>query len=192
VLFGTVTPEQAGALTSRLEGLADSTTEHADIHKTNYMLKTMNRFVKLSVSKKMPSKDSSVHPVSVLHYQGVPDTQAHDRITTRTVVKAHTGDGAVNFLQDIGFKFDYEVVMKGKQFKCKQIETYLYKVLKLVRQNDISSVQDISTNYLVEVTAKCMNLSDPVVVELLSFADSLKPIVRLEKYDPSKISRDNK
>lgn len=54
--------------------------------------------------------------------------KVHEKLATRTVVRAQVGANTQTFLTDLGFKMDYEVVMKGKRYKMKQIETTIYKV----------------------------------------------------------------
>ena len=54
--------------------------------------------------------------------------QVHDKLVTRTVVKSHVCSNPAKFLTDLGFKQDYEVVMRGKRYMTKQIEISVYKV----------------------------------------------------------------
>jgi len=189
VLVGSANAEQARALHSRLEGLSDRPPEQDDFHKTFYALKSSSNSVKVSVVRKPLVKDKSSKGgmgVTILEYQGTPDTQAHEKLVTRTVVRAHVGNNPVKFLADLGFKTDYEVVMKGKRYRTKQIETTIYKVQKVPKAGDTSNTTDISSQCLVEMSMQVHNLADPTIVELLNLAETLKPIVKLEKYDPNR------
>ena len=58
--------------------------------------------------------------------------QAHEKLVTRTVVKSHISSNPHKFLMDLGFKQDYEVVLKGRRYRIKRIETTIYKVLSLL------------------------------------------------------------
>lgn len=188
VLVGSVNAEQARALHARLEGLSDRPPEQADFHKAFYALKSSNNTVKLSVIRKPLVKDKTKGGmgVTLLEYQGIADTQAHEKLVTRSVVRAHVQANPAKFLTDLGFKMDYEVVMKGKRYKSKQIETTIYKVQKVPKLGDTSNTTDISSQSLVEMTMQVHNLADPSIVQLLNMAETLKPIVKLEKYDPNR------
>ena len=44
-------------------------------------------------------------------------------------MKSHVCSNPAKFLTDLGFKQDYEVVMRGKRYVTRQIEIAIYKVL---------------------------------------------------------------
>ena len=60
------------------------------------------------------------------------------------------------------------------------------QVQKVPKLGDTSNTTDISSQSLVEMTMQVHNLADPSIVELLNMAETLKPIVKLEKYDPNR------
>eukprot|EP00116_Pleurobrachia_bachei_P010914 sb/3471176/ len=164
LLVGTVNIEQSRQLHARLEGLSDRPTEHDECFKTFYTMKSPNNTVKLALVRKERPTDHRVEQNMLLEYLGTIDTQVHEKLAVRTVVRSYVNANTnpQKFLTDLGFKHDYEAVLRGKRYRYKKIDISIRKAT-LVAGND------------------------PNIAEMLTLAESLRSIVRLGKYDPTRM-----
>ena len=72
-------------------------------------------------------------------------------------------------------------------FPSKHQTTVSPQVQKVPKASDISTTTDISSHSLVEMSMQVHSLADPSIMDLLNLAETLKPIVKLEKYDPNRL-----
>ena len=68
---------------------------------------------------------------------------------------------------------------------CSQI--LYFQIQKVPKASDITSCTDISSHSLIEMSMQVHSLADPSIMDLLNLAQTLKPIVKLEKYDPNRV-----
>ena len=80
---------------------------------------------------------------------------------------------------------EYYLAM-AQYFTWRAFQNCQFQVLKVPKTGDVTSATEISSQSLVEMVLPIHNLADPSTVEMLSLAETLKPIIKLEKYDPNR------
>eukprot|EP00794_Sanderia_malayensis_P006926 gene6926-7704_t len=175
-LQGSVLSANHGALVHRLKGLADNVSENEttfEDHEMVYILKSGSSNVTFRVRRSILSPDS----LWQIRYLGSPEGVG-DRsraAAMRTCIKVATTDNVSLFLEEIGFRFDHELVLKGHLFKKGKMRISVSKIFRVPNRGDVIRIQPLTDSYLVELTATSGVQQDDLAEEMKAFAEHLKP-----------------
>ncbi|XP_071954944.1 mediator of RNA polymerase II transcription subunit 18-like isoform X2 [Antedon mediterranea] len=123
-----------------------------------------------------------------LRYLGQPEMGDKSRgAAMRSYLDTCTGPNLPDFLTEIGFKMDYEVVCKGYMFRKGKMKITITKVFKIVNPGSFDKLEAVSNSHLVELSVVVSAASDAITEDIKSFSEQLKPIVTMEKVDPRKL-----
>lgn len=135
----------------------------------------------LRVRQDLERKD---YPWNV-RYLGQPEIGDKNRATlVRSCIDVAASNNICQFLNEIGFKLDFEFVRKGYIFKKGRMKVIVAKIFRLLHPYRPDNIEPVSESYLVEVSVVAPSGQDALADELKSFVDQLKPLVNLEKIDP--------
>ncbi|KXJ12677.1 Mediator of RNA polymerase II transcription subunit 18 [Exaiptasia diaphana] len=186
-LQGSVSKDSVENLLGRLEGLCDNTSHERDKfsdHEIVYSLRNGNTSVVLRARHSLVDQAAPW----ILRYVGQAEMGDKSRATLlRSCVEIPTSDNLSAFLEEIGFKFDYEFVSTGYYFYKGHMKITVSQIFKLVAPGEINNLQLISESYLVEVGFSTAVQQDSVGDEIKAFAEHLKPLVHLDKVDHRKL-----
>lgn len=148
----------------------------------------------MRVRQDLERKDYPWH----LRYLGQPEIGDKTRATlVRSCIDVACSNNVGQFLQEMGFKKDYEFYSKGYMFKKGRLKVIVAKVFHLLTpeanqsQQPVFSENNLETvtqSHLVEVSIVAPSGSDPLADEIKQFADQLKPLVDLVKIDPRRLA----
>ncbi|XP_031567856.1 mediator of RNA polymerase II transcription subunit 18-like [Actinia tenebrosa] len=186
-LHGSINKKNVENLLCRLKGLCDNTSHERDKfsdHEIVYSLRNNPHLVTLR------ARHSLVDTAApwLLRYVGQAEMGDKSRATLlRSCVEVETSDNLSAFLEELGFKFDYEFVLSGYYFYKGHIKITVSQVFRLPVVGDMSSMQLASESYLVEIGLTTAVQQDSVAEDIKAFAEHLKPLVHLEKVDHRKL-----
>ena len=195
LLQGSILDNFVEDLLHRLRGLcdnADSSPETFHDHEMVYSIRSpTNQMTCLRVRRCLEpeKKDLPLH----LRYLGQPEMGDKQRATlVRSCVDVAVSGNASLFLQEMGFKPDFEFLSKGFMFKKGRMKVIVAKVSRI--QDNVSNLLPppepihVSHSYLVELSVVAPSTGqEGLAEEIKAFADQLKPLVNLEKIDHRRI-----
>ena len=103
--------------------------------------------------------------------------------TMRSCIEVETSDNITSFLEQMGFKFDYETILRGYLFRKGAMRITVSRLHKILQKGDFSNIQPITNSYLVELTLNTLVQQDALCDEMKTFSEYLKPIVVLDKIE---------
>ncbi|CAL1265959.1 unnamed protein product [Larinioides sclopetarius] len=119
-----------------------------------------------------------------LRYIGQPEIGDKNRATMiRSCIDVDTSNNVVQFLNELGFRLDYEFVLKGFMFRKGRMKVTVAKVCRLLQQNNPDSIEPVSQSYLVELSVVAPTGQEALADEMKAFSEQLKPLVQLDKFD---------
>lgn len=190
LLQGSILDESTEILIHRLKGLCDDAEAGLVTfkdHEMVYSIKNAQNTTAVSVRLRRPT-DSVSAPWSMC-YLGNPEIGDKSRLTmVRTCVDINCSPNAASFLQDLGFKCDYEFILQGWSFRKGRIRATVSKVLKLMNPPSIEQLSPITKSHLVELSVVAPASNEQIATEIHSFADQLKPLINLDKIDHRKLA----
>lgn len=131
----------------------------------------------LRVRESMDQPHSPYH----LRYLGTAETSDKARATlVRSTIDVNCSHNIVQFLQELGFRLDYEFILDGYIFRKGRMKVIVAKVFTQAPNNE---VKPISGSYLVEMSVVAPTGQETIADEMKAFAEQLKPLVTLEKID---------
>ncbi|XP_053205317.1 mediator of RNA polymerase II transcription subunit 18-like [Panonychus citri] len=198
ILQGSINDSALEMLLHRLQGLCDNADSPAETFLDReyvYSIRNPNgQAVLLRVRQDLERKDYPWH----LRYLGQPEIGDKTRATlVRSCIDVACSNNVGQFLQEMGFKKDYEFYSKGYMFKKGRLKVIVAKVFHLLTpeanqsQQPVFSENNLETvtqSHLVEVSIVAPSGSDPLADEIKQFADQLKPLVDLVKIDPRRLA----
>ena len=182
MLQGSVMDSAVEHLLHRLRGLcdnADTGCEQFHDHEIVFLMKSpQNQSVSLRVRRSLDPQHEQL-PFH-LRYLGQPEIGDKNRATlVRSCVDVACTQNVTIFLEEMGFKKDFEFLSKGFIFRKGRMKVV---VAKISRKENVD--QYISGSYLVELSVVAPAGQDGLADEVKAFAEQLKPLVNLEKVDP--------
>ncbi|XP_023233826.1 mediator of RNA polymerase II transcription subunit 18-like isoform X1 [Centruroides sculpturatus] len=109
-------------------------------------------------------------------YVGQPEVGDKSRATlVRSCIDVGTSSNIVQFLNELGFRADYEFVLKGYMFRKGRMKVTVAKVCKILQQGNPESIEPVSQSYLVELSVVAPAGQDALADEMKAFAEQLKP-----------------
>ncbi|XP_061919943.1 mediator of RNA polymerase II transcription subunit 18 [Entelurus aequoreus] len=185
LLQGSVLDQALESLLHRLRGLCDNIEPEAFTdHELVYLLKGQqgNPFI-------LRARRSLAHPTAPWHlrYLGQPEVGDKSRhALVRNCVDVAASHSLPEFLNEMGFRMDHEFVANGHMFRKGAMKVVVSKLSRILVPGNTDNTERLSLSYLVELSVLAPAGQDTVSEDMRSFAEQLKPLVHLEKIDPSK------
>lgn len=182
---GSVLDQALESLLHRLRGLCDNMEPETFVdHELVYLLKGQqgNPFI-------LRARRSLSHPTSPWHlrYLGQPEVGDKSRhALVRNCVDVAASHSLPEFLNEMGFRMDHEFVATGHIFRKGAMKVVVTKLSRVLVPGNTENTERLSLSYLVELSVLAPAGQDTMSEDMRSFAEQLKPLVHLEKIDPSK------
>ncbi|XP_022662266.1 mediator of RNA polymerase II transcription subunit 18-like isoform X1 [Varroa jacobsoni] len=123
-----------------------------------------------------------------LRYVGQPEVGDKNRFTMcRSVVEVGTSSNLVTWLNELGFRLDFEYVVKGHMFQKGRMKVLVQKVFRVCQSGNPESLEPVSQSYLIELSVLAPPSQENLGEEMKAFAEQLKPLVELEKVDHTRL-----
>lgn len=91
----------------------------------------------------------------------------------------------VEYLNELGARIEYEYRISGYLFRKGRMKITVAKVFKGITPNKL---EPISQSYLVELSVVAPSGQEAIMDDMKAFAEQLKPLVHLDKYDPKRFA----
>jgi len=184
ILTGSVPANNFKFLLNRLRGLCEQAASSDNIfedHEAVYVMKSGNtNNVSLRVRRSLMHPDA---PHQLRYLGSVEGMDKNRSASMRSCIEVETSDNMSDFLEKMGFRFDYETVLRGYLFRKGRMRITVARLHKLVERGDFKNIQQITNSYLVELTMNTLVQQDALCEEMKTFAEYLKPIVVLDKIE---------
>ncbi|KAM4581411.1 mediator of RNA polymerase II transcription subunit 18 [Odontesthes bonariensis] len=185
LLQGSVLDQGLESLLHRLRGLCDSLEpETFTDHELVYFLKGQqgSPFI-------LRARRSLSHPNAPWHvrYLGQPEVGDKSRhALVRNCVDVSASHSLPEFLNEMGFRMDHEFVTSGHLFRKGAMKIVVGTVSRILVPGNTENTERISLSSLVELSILAPAGQDNVSEDMRSFAEQLRPLIHLEKVDPTK------
>lgn len=212
-LYGSVIDDAYEALLHKLRGFCDNSYEQPHKFHDHEMVYTISMtFILLFLDIKLifcdfteaPTGQTSSlrvrrsldHPENPwnLRYLGHHDTDRNRIALARSCIDCNTTTNIIQFLNEMGFRLDFEYTLKGFMFRKGKMKILVYKVFKINNSGGMPSglnsndLEPITSSHLVELSVVAPSHLSSVADEMKQFADLLKPLVSLENVEMRKIA----
>ncbi|GIY87817.1 mediator of RNA polymerase II transcription subunit 18 [Caerostris extrusa] len=99
-------------------------------------------------------------------------------------IDVDTSNNLVQFLNELGFRLDYEFVLKGFMFRKGRMKVTVTKICRLLQQNNPDSIEPVSQSYLVELSVVAPTGQEALADEMKAFSEQLKPypFIKIHKF----------
>lgn len=187
VLTGSVPADNAKFLLNRLRGLCEqaaSSDNLFDDHEAVYSIKGGNaNAVSLRVRRSLLHTEA---PYQLRYLGNVEGMDKNRAATMRSCIEVEASENITMFLEQLGFKFDYETILRGYLFKKGNLRITVARLHKIPQKGDFSNIQPITNSYLVELTLNTLVQQDSLCDEMNTFSEYLKPLVVLDKIEQTR------
>lgn len=184
LMQGSIMDTHCEVLLHRLRGLCDNADEPPEtFHDYEMVFQIRGPTATPLVLRARQALD---HPEMPWHlrYVGQPEIGDKNRATMiRSCIDVDTSNNIVQFLNDLGFRLDYEFVLKGFMFRKGRMKVTVAKVCRLLQQNNPDTIEPVSQSYLVELSVVAPSGQEALADEMKAFSEQLKPLVQLDKID---------
>ncbi|XP_015926623.1 mediator of RNA polymerase II transcription subunit 18 [Parasteatoda tepidariorum] len=184
LMQGSIMDTSCEVLLHRLRGLCDNADENPEtFHDYEMVFQIRGSTGTPLVVRARQALD---HPEMPWHlrYIGQPEIGDKNRATMiRSCIDIDTSSNVVQFLNELGFRLDYEFVLKGFMFRKGRMKVTVAKVCRLLQQNNPDSIEPVSQSYLVELSVVAPSGQEALADEMKAFSEQLKPLVQLDKFD---------
>ena len=190
LLQGSILDESVEMILHRLRGITDDSVESSIKFKEHELVFSMlesksnpSSIVSVRVRRSLLSPDQP----AILCYQGHPELGDKNRPTTvRTNVEVNCTPNVCAFLQELGFRLEYEYVTQGWRFRKNRLKAVVAKIHKILNPPNLDQIVPLSKSHLVEVSTVSGSGDERAANEVQTFAVQLQPLVKLEKKDPTR------
>lgn len=187
LLQGSIVDDAVEHLLHRLRGLCDNADSgYETFHDQEFVYVMRSAATSQSVSVRVrrsvepKDKDMPWH----MRYLGQQEVGDKNRATlVRSCVNISCSNNVSQFLQEMGFKLDFEYLSKGYIFKKGRMKVIVAKISRT------EPLEHVSNSYLVELSVVAPSGQDGLADEVRAFAEQLKPLVTLEKVDPRRLQQ---
>ncbi|KAH8024631.1 hypothetical protein HPB51_000071 [Rhipicephalus microplus] len=93
----------------------------------------------------------------------------------RSCIDVSTSNNVVSFLNEMGFRLDFEFVLKGHMFQKGRMKVIVAKVFRLVQQGNPESIEPVSNSHIIELSVIAPAGQESLGDEMKAFAEQLKP-----------------
>lgn len=184
LLQGSIVDSSCEVLLHRLRGLCDNADEPSEtFHDYEMVFQTRGSTGTPLVLRARQALD---HPKMPWHLRYVGQSEVGDKnraTMVRTCIDVGTSNNVVAFLNELGFRLDYEFVMKGFMFRKGRMKVTVAKVYRMLQQNNPETIEPVSQSYFVELSVVAPSGQDELADEMKAFSEQLKPLVQLDKMD---------
>ena len=133
-----------------------------------------------------------------LRYLGHHDTDRNRLALARSCVDCNTSSNISQFLQEMGFRLEFELVLRGHMFRKGRMKIVVYKIFRInggsgivngaINPNMMDLLEPLTQSHLVELSVIAPAHQASIAEEMKQFSDLLKPLVVLENIDMRKIN----
>ena len=133
-----------------------------------------------------------------LRYLGHHDTDRNRLALARSCVDCNTTPSIAQFLQEMGFRLDFEFVLRGFMFRKGRMKILVYKIFRINGSSGIVNgtfnpnmnecLEPITQSHLVELSVIAPAHQSSIAEEMKQFSDLLKPLIVLENIDMRKLN----
>lgn len=133
-----------------------------------------------------------------LRYLGHHDTDRNRLALARSCVDCNTSASISQFLQEMGFRLEFEFVLRGHMFRKGRMKVVVYKIYRInggsgiLNGSIIPNLNDVlepmTQSHLVELSVIAPTHQSSIAEEMKQFSDLLKPLVILENIDMRKLN----
>ncbi|GFS91390.1 mediator of RNA polymerase II transcription subunit 18 [Nephila pilipes] len=184
LMQGSIMDTSCEVLLHRLRGLCDNADENPETFHDYEMVFQIRG--PTGTPLVLRARQALDHPEMPWHlrYIGQPEIGDKNRATMiRSCIDVDTSNNVVQFLNELGFRLDYEFVLKGFMFRKGRMKVTVAKVCRLLQQNNPDSIEPVSQSYLVELSVVAPTGQEALADEMKAFSEQLKPLVQLDKFD---------
>ncbi|CAL1265960.1 unnamed protein product [Larinioides sclopetarius] len=184
LMQGSIMDTSCEVLLHRLRGLCDNADENPETFHDYEMVFQIRGPTGTPLI--LRARQALDHPEMPWHlrYIGQPEIGDKNRATMiRSCIDVDTSNNVVQFLNELGFRLDYEFVLKGFMFRKGRMKVTVAKVCRLLQQNNPDSIEPVSQSYLVELSVVAPTGQEALADEMKAFSEQLKPLVQLDKFD---------
>ncbi|KAG8178319.1 hypothetical protein JTE90_026289 [Oedothorax gibbosus] len=184
LMQGSIMDTSCEVLLHRLRGLCDNADENPETFQDYEMVFQIRGPTGTPLI--LRARQALDHPEMPWHlrYIGQPEIGDKNRATMiRSCIDVDTSNNVVQFLNELGFRLDYEFVLKGFMFRKGRMKVTVAKVCRLQQQNNPDSIEHVSQSYLVELSVVAPTGQEALADEMKAFSEQLKPLVQLDKFD---------
>jgi mediator of RNA polymerase II transcription subunit 18 len=183
LLQGSIFDESCEALLHKLRGLCDNSDSSPEKFRDHEMVFTIRSATGGSTSLRVRKSLDQLSNPWHLRYLGQPEMGDKSRATiVRNCIDCSVSNNCLQFLNDMGFRLDYEFVLDGYMYRKGRMKVIVAKLFRVLSAN-VETLEPISQSYLVELCVNAPSGQDSIADEMKQFADSLKPLVILDKVD---------
>ena len=148
------------------------------------MIVTISLGLVLCIALIILNKGKSDYETFSTFSTGTSETGEKNRAASmRSCIEVDSTDNATSFLEQIGFTFDHETILRGYLFKKGPMKICVSRLHKIPEKGKFQNAMQMTDSYLVEVTLNTLVQQDALCDEMKNFADYLKPIVVLDKLE---------
>ncbi|KFM61049.1 Mediator of RNA polymerase II transcription subunit 18, partial [Stegodyphus mimosarum] len=172
IMQGSIMDTSCEVLLHRLRGLCDNADEPPEtFHDYEMVFQIRGPTGTPMVVKARQALD---HPEMPWHlkYSGQPEIGDKNRAALiRSCIDVDTSSNVVQFLNELGFRLEYEYVLKGFMFRKGRMKVMVAKVCRLLQQNNPDSIEPVSQSYLVELTVVAPAGQEAIADEIKAFSE---------------------
>lgn len=188
LLQGSILDDHCEQLLHKLRGFCDNCDTSPQQFQDHEMVLTIKgpngAPTQLRVRKSLDSPHNPLH----IRYLGQHETGGAGRATVvRNCIDCSASNNALQFLTEMGFKLDFEFILKGFMFTKGRMKVIVAKMFRVVANVGPEACEPLSHSYLVELSVNAPAGQEGIADEMKVFADSLKPLVILEKVDARRL-----
>jgi len=187
ILTGSVPSSNLKYLLHRLKGLCDQAAVNENCfedHEAVYIMKGSSSSTTSSVSFCIRRSLIHSHAPHQLRYLGSVEGMDKNRAASmRTCIEVNTSDNVTSFLENMGFQFEYETILRGYLFRRGPMKITVSRIHKIPEKSIFTNALPMTDSYLVDLTLNTLVQQDSLCEDMKTFAENLKPLVALDKLE---------
>jgi len=181
LLQGSILDTHVEVLNHRLRGLCDNVDCGQErFHEKEMVFSIRGTSTQPLMLRVRHSLEPGVRIPWQLRYVGQPEMSQKSTVV-RSCYDIACSTNVVEFLTELGCRMEYEFVGKGFIFRKGRIKVTVSKMFKI--GSSLEQLEPISNSHLVELSVLAPSGNDAVGEDMKNFADQLKPLVMLDKFD---------
>ncbi|XP_045174881.1 mediator of RNA polymerase II transcription subunit 18-like [Mercenaria mercenaria] len=188
LLQGSIVDASKDYLINRLRGLCDNSDSPPGTfqdHEMVFQMKGNPQQQPVNVHLRHSLTETECWHLRYVGTAEIGDKSRHTLV--RSCVDMGVSDSIVKYLNEIGFKLEYEFVAKGYFFHKGRMKVTVSKMYKINQQGDVNNIEPITLSNLVELSVVAPTGQEQIGEDMKNFAEQLKPLVQLEKVDHRKL-----
>ncbi|XP_028968693.1 mediator of RNA polymerase II transcription subunit 18 [Galendromus occidentalis] len=189
LLQGSILDSSADVLLNRLRGLCDNSDSPVELfHDIEQVYTIKDQANQATFSLRARNALDNPQLPWQLRYVGQPEVGDKSRFTIcRSVIEVGTSSNLVTWLNELGFRLDYEFVAKGHIFQKGRMKILVQKIHRVCQSGNPETLEPVSQSFLIELSVLAPPSQESLGEEMKAFADQLRPLVELEKVDHARL-----